>query len=520
MTLTPEQRRRIEENRKRALKIRESRMMTPSPPQQQQRDTDNVCDLTQDGNGDDVQMLSNNKKRAHASPPTSASANHSHAIKKQRAYNNSNSPPSHQQHPYDDDDIDYEDMEDSLTFQLGMAPVYDGTPQAPYSSSSSSEDMKESEEEIGDELQMKAIKLASDGENIFLTGRAGTGKSWVTKKIVDKFCKENKIIHVTAPTGIAAINVGGVTINSWGNYHLGNYYDDFDRMWEEKTSGAIRNMHTLLIDEISMLDGHTFDVLECMVTILRCYDKVKDKIPLIKADAGTDHTISDLMLDLRWDSNSDLGLGDLPPFGGMQLIMVGDFFQLSPVPNGFDVLMLNENLSEGDVDLKVGRQGAYAFESIAWRRLGLHTIELTEVHRQVENDGLLSFLNDMREGAADLETNHHETIQHLKTPMIDYGDGIVPTELHSKNYVVDKRNKDELDKLPADTVEFMSTDEVDFDEHYKTRFLRKYGMVELAHMSTSGLLKSEKLPEEARFQMKSDYEELTQYAQKVFFEKD
>jgi hypothetical protein len=66
----------------------------------------------------------------------------------------------------------------------------------------------------------------------------------------------------------------------------------------------------------------------------------------------------------------------------------------------------------------------------------------------------------------------------------------------------------------------MSTDEVDFDEHYKTRFLRKYGMVELAHMSTSGLLKSEKLPQEARLQMKSDYEELTQYAQKVFFEKD
>jgi ATP-dependent DNA helicase PIF1 len=103
---------------------------------------------------------------------------------------------------------------------------------------------------------------------------------------------------------------------------------------------------------------------------------------------------------------------------------------------------------------------------------------------------------------------------------LTYSSSFVPTELHSKNYVVDKRNKDELDKLPADTVELTAVDQVEFDEAYKARFLSKYGMVELAHMSTSSLLKSEKLPQDARLKMKSDYEELTQYAQKVFFEKD
>eukprot|EP00986_Skeletonema_menzelii_P011736 scaffold6155_cov65-Skeletonema_menzelii.AAC.1 len=120
-------------------------------------------------------------------------------------------------------------MEDSLRFQLDVAPIY-GEP----SSGGKASSEEDTTEEVGDELQMKAIQLASDGENMFLTGKAGTGKSWVTKKIVSTFhTKLGKNIHVTAPTGIAAINVGGVTINSWGNYHLGSYFEDFDRMWEK-----------------------------------------------------------------------------------------------------------------------------------------------------------------------------------------------------------------------------------------------------------------------------------------------
>mmetsp|Transcript_16448 Transcript_16448/g.27031 ORF Transcript_16448/g.27031 Transcript_16448/m.27031 type:complete len:289 (+) Transcript_16448:1618-2484(+) len=200
--LTPEQRMRIEENRKRALKIRQMKM-TPSPRQQLQQPE--VVDLTPNN---DTEM--NNKKRARAPEPSAA---------KKR-------PP---RHPTDHDDIDYEDMEDSLRFQLDVAPIY-GEP----SSGGKASSEEDTTEEVGDELQMKAIQLASDGENMFLTGKAGTGKSWVTKKIVSTFhTKLGKNIHVTAPTGIAAINVGGVTINSWGNYHLGSYFEDFDRMWEK-----------------------------------------------------------------------------------------------------------------------------------------------------------------------------------------------------------------------------------------------------------------------------------------------
>ena len=176
------------------------------------------------------------------------------------------------------------------------------------------------------------------------------------------------------------------TINSWGNYHLGSYYEDFDRMWEERARNKIRAADALLIDEISMLDGHTFDCLECMISIIRSYGDrnegsdnpyLKDKLAEIKAAAHTKETLSDTMLRLRWDTTR--GIGHIRPFGGMQLIAVGDFYQLSPVPNGIDVLMESDNLKEIDYDLKVGRQGAYAFESVAWHKLGLQTIELKNV---------------------------------------------------------------------------------------------------------------------------------------------
>jgi len=466
-----------------------------------------IFDLMQDD--DDAEMSPNNvnnKKRAYAPKSTFQTGLSNY---KRRVYSNF-SP------RYPDNGIDYDDMEDSLQFQLDMAPVYNGPP----SDEPSFEEGKKEKEFRGDERQMQAIQLASEGKNIFLTGKAGTGKSWVTKKIVNKFNKDNKIIHVTAPTGIAAINVGGITINSWGNYQLGEYYDDFDRMWEEKTVKKIREMHTLLIDEISMLDGHTFDVIECMVSIIRCYnDEVNNKLRKIKDDAGSEHTMSDRMLQLRWDTISDLGLGDLPPFGGIQLIVVGDFYQLSPVPNEIDFLMTNKNLSEGDYDLKIGRQGAYAFESHAWRRIGFHPIELKKVHRQVENDGLLGFLSAIREGETDLVSKHQQTLQRLETPIIDYGDGIVPTELHSKNYVVEKRNRKELQNLTGAIVEFKSVDEVEFETKYKERFLVKYGLENDAYKSTPDLIASKKLPRKAREELKCKYDQLTQYAHETFFEK-
>ena len=78
-------------------------------------------------------------------------------------------------------------------------------------------------EEVGDEMQQRAITLANQGHNVFLTGRAGTGKSWATKRIIKDFERRHQRIYATAPTGIAACNVDGTTIHHWGKFGLGQY---------------------------------------------------------------------------------------------------------------------------------------------------------------------------------------------------------------------------------------------------------------------------------------------------------
>ena len=131
-----------------------------------------------------------------------------------------------------------------------------------------------------------------------------------------------------------------MTVHSWGRFRLGEYYTDFNNMFSEETREKIRSTDCLLIDEISMLDGHLFDVLECMITIIRCYTDELYK-QLNQITAGDKSIINETVLRMRWDTYSENGLGDLPPFGGMQLCVVGDFYQLSHIANGVDEKMDN-----------------------------------------------------------------------------------------------------------------------------------------------------------------------------------
>lgn len=236
-------------------------------------------------------------------------------------------------------------------------------------------------------------------------------------------------------------------------------------MWEESTTKMIQGANALLIDEISMLDGHLFDVLECMVTIIRCYDKVKDHY-------GPSPHVSDKMLRERWTSDK---LGGIEPWGGLQLIVVGDFFQLPPVPAGQDQLL---SMSPNEPDLKIGRQGCYAFESYAWMNSGFETVELVQVHRQAENDGLYDFLNDIREGRInELASKHRAVLQSIQYPLAKRADGIIPTELHSKNVVVDMRNREELNRINCKPFNFDSLDEVALDfKHYIRHFLSSHSL--------------------------------------------
>lgn len=97
--------------------------------------------------------------------------------------------------------------------------------------------------------QEEALEVLLSGKNCFLTGKAGTGKSYLTEQFISELRSKNKTVIVTAPTGIAAINVGGATIHS--TFIVYGYYPH--QNWYKKQKVKWREVKTLIIDEISMV---------------------------------------------------------------------------------------------------------------------------------------------------------------------------------------------------------------------------------------------------------------------------
>ena len=183
----------------------------------------------------------------------------------------------------------------------------------------------------------KIIKLINNDENIFITGHAGTGKSYILNKLKEKYGKK---LTITSTTGIAAVNVKGQTLHSWAG--VGICRGSFEKTAEKVlTKRAIKNQiqkcEMLAIDEVSMLDIHTFEYVDRVLRIIR------------ETDA---------------------------PFGGIQLILIGDFFQLPPVENK-------------------EKEQKYCFESELWKELNLKNVILTKSYRQSE-ENFIKALSDMR----------------------------------------------------------------------------------------------------------------------------
>lgn len=243
--------------------------------------------------------------------------------------------------------------------------------------------------------QKQAIEIMMSGANVFLTGEPGSGKTYTLGKYINRAEKAGRHVAITASTGIAASHIHGMTIHSWSGLGIADKIgpEDLARFANiRRLVKRYRKTDVLVIDEVSMLHGARLDMVNEVAKHLR---------------------------------------NDKRPFGGIQVILVGDLFQLPPVSRDSDVLDF-VHLSE------------------SWQELSLKICYITEQHRQQTNDGLLDLLQAMRNETV---TTDHLTLLKNRTGI--KGDRL--TRLYSHNVDVDAINRRELDKLPGKIKKFSMT---------------------------------------------------------------
>lgn len=259
--------------------------------------------------------------------------------------------------------------------------------------------------------QLAALESIPDiptyGRCFYITGKAGTGKSTLLREFVLNSPLKKVVL---APTGIAAINVGGQTIHSFFNFHLGPIENDPDQIVTFRKGGAkrklIENLDCIIIDEVSMVRADIMDAI-------------------------------DFSLRLNTDINE--------PFGGKTMLFVGDLWQLEPVVAG----KAEEEMLEHRY------QSPFFFDSDAVRATSLDVIELSTVHRQREDPEFLWALNRLRRGDVDeLEFFNSRVGASLE------GENIIT--LTATNSRANAINLTELAKLPGKGQIYKGTIEGDF----------------------------------------------------------
>ena len=245
--------------------------------------------------------------------------------------------------------------------------------------------------------QLNAVSLMENtNENLFITGKAGTGKSFLLKVFV-KLTKK-KTLKVS-PTGIAALNIGGATIHSTFGFNNLVYLNVEDIDWGTISLNGgkiqlLREMDTLIIDEISMVRADTFHKI--------------DRI-------------------LRVVNNKDI------PFGGKQIIVFGDLFQLPPIAS-----------KKEEDHLKIKYEGIHFFNSDAYKEGNFRIIELDSNHRQKQDATFFEILNRMREG--NVSESDISVINKRKDDSSEELRRIV--RLFPTKAEAEKVNQQELEKIP------------------------------------------------------------------------
>ncbi|CDZ97862.1 mitochondrial dna helicase [Phaffia rhodozyma] len=287
---------------------------------------------------------------------------------------------------------------------------------------------------LSDEQAALLNKIVRTGINVFFTGSAGTGKSYLLSEIVKQLEAKGKSVFVTSSTGISASNIGGVTVHSFAGINLGQeevhvLANNINRPSQKTAKKRWMDADVLIIDEVSMIDGNLFDKLEEVARVVR---------------------------------------GDSRVFGGLQVIITGDFYQLPPIEG-------RDSWGRKRTEVK------YAFEAKSWDKVVDEAVKLTRVFRQTDSE-LISHLNKLREGRCDPDTtDFFQSLEHKQWEESNVMK-LLPTRRQ-----VEKENLRRLTELKDDLYRYQAVDlsadiglgrfrlvdVLDAESHFKTQALNK-----------------------------------------------
>ncbi len=242
--------------------------------------------------------------------------------------------------------------------------------------------------------QDEALAILESGRSVLLTGAAGTGKTYVLNTFIRRAKKRGQSVAVTATTGLAATHLNGTTIHAWSGIGV---HDSFDKHMAAKIGKTrqelLRKVQTLIIDEISMLHDFRLDMVDEILRYVRDVDE---------------------------------------PFGGIQVVLCGDFFQLPPV-----------NRSDS-------RAGSFVIAAQVWQQNVFTVCYLEKQYRQSKDEDYTNILNGIRAGV--LTRSQLDT---LRSRAGVTEDPFTPqTRLLTVNVDVDTVNLEQLDELEGDTHEY------------------------------------------------------------------
>ena len=246
--------------------------------------------------------------------------------------------------------------------------------------------------------QKQALEILKTGANVFLSGEPGSGKTYTVNQYVSYLRSRKVEVAITASTGIAATHIGGMTIHSWSGIGIKRNLDKYelDRIASnERIAKRIRSSKVLIIDEVSMLGPRTLSMVDMVCREVKQSDQA---------------------------------------FGGLQVLLVGDFFQLPPV--------VERGESEFQKTLIEEATARFAYDAPCWLTTGFITCYLTEQYRQ-DDRNFLSILSAIRHNA--YNDTHHSHIEKRRVTSENAPDDI--PRLFSHNEEVERVNDQELAKI-------------------------------------------------------------------------